>query len=172
MNDKKYIVILHSGTLKTEVLEYNKSKPIREYIGSDYIDHSSAFDELEKRKIDLWVDDEGLLKSLDPIFIFTSHNDITGFLVGNAAFLKYDNDGNSLGLNEEEKDFILKWLKSHIYRSFDTGLIRGEPETGKYLKSYIVRPYETEQHRKSIQETKEMIERLKSEGVEIIEEHI
>ena len=157
MNDKKYIVILHSGTLKTEVLEYNKSKPIREYIGSDYIDHSSAFDELEKRKIDLWVDDEGLLKSLDPIF---------------TAFLKYDNDGNSLGLNEEEKDFILKWLKSHIYRSFDTGLIRGEPETGKYLKSYIVRPYETEQHRKSIQETKEMIERLKSEGVEIIEEHI
>ena len=154
-----YIVIVRQGNLKIDVEEYDDNKRIAEYIGCDCIDHSSAFDELDKNNIDVWVDDEGLLKEDTwPVFIFTLKGDISGYLVGDMAFLKHDNQGETFGLNEIEKDAVIRWINSHRYITMDTGLLKGGEKSNKYIQSFIVDDFETKEHRQRLTDLKKWVE--------------
>ena len=149
----EYIAILRSGPLQIEFEEYDQFKEIAEYINCDWIDHTSVFDDLTACDIDLWIDDEGLLNNKDAVFVFMNdQNDIVGQIVGDVAFLKHDRSGDSYGLTWDECQSLKRWLSDHDFALFNN------PNSDRDFYAYIVRQFETEQHRKSIEETKKWFE--------------
>ena len=89
---------------------------------------ANYYEELEDQGIDIFADDEGLLKA-DPktTLIITDKKNrmkvltaLVGnliFLVGNLIFVSHDDEGNTLGLTNEQIDFIKAHLKQLCYFS-------------------------------------------------------
>lgn len=95
---------------------------IVELEGQDTIDYKKmkellGFDSpvtVVERKImgeyyDLWLDDEGLLKDSDERIIsgVLVSREGTEYLIGNILILRHDDEGNSIGLNEEQIDKVM-----------------------------------------------------------------
>lgn len=151
--NKEYIVILRSGPLQLEIEEYDHNKKIAEYIRCDWIDHTSVLDDLTDQDIDLWCDDEGLLNQKDAVFVFMDDDkNVQGQIVGDIAFLKHDDMGDSYGLTWQECQSLKKWLMDHDFALFHNR------STDRDFYSYIIKPFETEVHRRSIEETRKRFE--------------
>jgi len=77
------------------------------------------FDELTNMGIDIYADDEGLLKANPKPSVFVmSKNDahkIEAVLVGNLVFVSCDDEGNTKGLTQEQIDYISNHLTSVTY---------------------------------------------------------
>lgn len=146
---KTYQIVLHEITLEAEIKPYEDGlEPLYSDIQCSTIDHTSAIDILRDSNIDIWLDDEGLLKERPPVFVFIdSYGLFTGALVGNLVFQKHDNDGNSYGLTKEEADTIVEWIEGH-YK-----ITVSDEELGEY-QSYVIDPRETEKHRRDIEAMK------------------
>lgn len=69
---------------------------------------------LEKHHIDMWIDEEGKLKDgLKPTFVIMDRDDnLIDFIVGNCVFTRFDDEGNTYGLDREDIDIVFKWLGS------------------------------------------------------------
>lgn len=95
--DKKYIVL--DGTF-AEIKPFDKSRRaldvMHEEIGCDLVDIVALDDE-----IDAWVDDEGLLKSENPVHS-VKFGDREYQLAGKIVLFSRDDEGNSIGLNSEQ----------------------------------------------------------------------
>lgn len=78
-------------------------KEMHEYIECDIVDAARLTDE-----IDIWVDDEGLLKPGNIILEYQlkDSKEEPLLLAGNALFLSYNEEGESLGLTMEQLDWI------------------------------------------------------------------
>ena len=82
---------------------------------------ANYYEELEMYDIDIFADDEGLLKA-DPktTLIITDKKNrmkVLTALVGNLIFVSHDDEGNTLGLTNEQIDFIKAHLKQLCYFS-------------------------------------------------------
>jgi len=149
---------LTAGPLQIDYEEYDPDMDLHEYIGCETFDLAHPFDELNKRDIDIFVDDEGLLLDKDPVFIFVDEKMMpTGYLVGTMCFLKHDGMGNDVGLTKEELQWLIEWIKGHPFKGFDSGLLRGKKATDKMIYSYVVSPFETIEHRKGLERMKEFV---------------
>ena len=79
------------------------------------------YEELEMYDIDIYADDEGLLKA-DPktTLIITEKENrmkVLTALVGNLILVSHDNEGNTVGLTDDQVDFIKAHLKQLFYFS-------------------------------------------------------
>ena len=79
------------------------------------------YEELEMYDIDIFVDDEGLLKA-DPktTLIITDKENrmkVLTALVGNLIFVSHDDEGNTIGLTDNQIKFIEDHLKQLFYFS-------------------------------------------------------
>ena len=77
------------------------------------------YEELEEQGIDIFADDEGLLKANPKVSLFVTDKKnrmkvLTG-LVGNLIFVSHDDDCNTIGLTQEQIDFITEHLKEMFY---------------------------------------------------------
>ena len=152
-SNNEYIAILRSGPLQIEFEKYDHNKKIAEYINCDWIDHTSVFDDLEALNIDVWLDDEGLINQKIPAFFFVDDTGkFTGQLCGDMAFLKHDSSGDSYGLTWEECQSLKNWLRLHDYGQF-------QDANGSKFFAYLVKPFETIEHRKGIERMKEWVEK-------------
>ena len=80
---------------------------------------SNYYEELEDQGIDIFADDEGLLKA-DPktTLIITDKKNrmkVLTTLVGNLIFVSHDDEGSTLGLTDEQIAFIKAHLKTLFY---------------------------------------------------------
>ena len=80
---------------------------------------ANYYEELEDQGIDIFADDEGLLKA-DPktTLIITDKKNrmkILTCLVGNLIFVSHDDEGSTLGLTDEQIAFIKAHLKQLCY---------------------------------------------------------
>ena len=80
---------------------------------------ANYYEELEKQGVDIFADDEGLLKA-DPIttLLITEKKNpmkVLTYLVGNLIFVSHDDEGNTLGLTDEQIEFIQAHLKQLYY---------------------------------------------------------
>lgn len=78
---------------------------MQDMIGTDIVTVVSL-----KHNIDMWVDDEGLLKSGN----FVNRYIIEDFqidLAGNAILLGNDGNGGTIGLNDEQVDYLVDNLR-------------------------------------------------------------
>ena len=78
---------------------------MQEMIGTDTVTVVSL-----KNNIDMWVDDEGLLKSGNFVNRYTIE-DFQIDLAGNAILLGDDGNGGTVGLNEEQVEYLVENLK-------------------------------------------------------------
>lgn len=69
---------------------------------------------LEKHHIDMWIDEEGKLKDgLKPTFAIMDRDDnLIDIIVGNCVFTRFDHEGNTYGLNQDDIDIVTEWLGS------------------------------------------------------------
>lgn len=151
MNDR-YMIVIEEGTLKRYFVPYEEGIDVLyKYIQCDAFDHSSAIDWLTERNLDLWVDDEGLLKNRFPVFVFADDNGfINGYLVGNMVIQKHNEEGESLGLSPEECEEVFEWLNKHSVRE----------SVDHSHKAFFIEWEESQHHRESIARTKKLFEEM------------
>ena len=79
------------------------------------------YEELENHGVDIFADDEGLLKANPKTtLIITDKKNrmkVLTALVGNLIFVSHDDEGNTLGLTDEQVEFIKSHLKPLFYFS-------------------------------------------------------
>lgn len=116
---------------KAEVKEIvGDLKSLQEEVGG-LITLAPYFEELERHDIDIFADDEGLLKS-NPIFTLLvpeedDPTDVAAALAGNLIFVSHDDEGGTVGLTNKQIDFIAEHLtKVRYYR----------PAFGEYKTAY------------------------------------
>ena len=77
------------------------------------------YEELENHGVDIFADDEGLLKpNPKTTLIITDKKNrmkVLTCLVGNLIFVSHDDEGNTLGLTDEQIEFIQAHLKQLYY---------------------------------------------------------
>ena len=79
------------------------------------IDIPYVSNELYKRKIDMVIDDEGKLVDKTPTAIIVDKDDkILDVVVGNIAFCSTNDEGQSIGLNSEQIEYINSLTKAII----------------------------------------------------------
>lgn len=93
-------------------------KSMQEEVGG-YITLAPHFDELTERKIDIYADDEALLKEnpIPSLFVLKEEDpeQIESILFGNLIFTGYDSEGNSLGLTQDQIEFITDHITEVTY---------------------------------------------------------
>lgn len=81
------------------------------------------FEELTERGIDIYADDEGLLKADPKPSLFVTAKDdprkVEAMLVGNLVFTGFDDEGNSVSLTQEQLDYISDHLFTVTYATKD-----------------------------------------------------
>ena len=82
---------------------------LQEEVGG-WIDIPYLSEELNKLGIDVIINDEGKLIGLDPELILFYENEIADIVCGNILFASHDEEGNTVGLSEEQKLYIMKNL--------------------------------------------------------------
>ena len=64
----------------------------------------------EKRRFEIYVDDEGLLKEKPIVSAISS--DKENILVGNLVIAKHNNEGCQIDLTDDEIDYIWKYIRT------------------------------------------------------------
>lgn len=62
--------------------------------------------EIEDMRIDAYCDEEGKIKKLDPSAVIVDGENILEVIAGPILFISSDDEGNSIGLSEEQKEYI------------------------------------------------------------------
>lgn len=90
---------------------FNESlEALQEQVGG-LIEHFIIDESLNDRRIDMWIDDEGKLKGHKPTFLLCDKDgNPLDAIVGNCVFTKYDGDGNTFGLSQEDINIVMSWL--------------------------------------------------------------
>ena len=80
---------------------------------------ANYYEELEEQGIDIFADDEGLLKANPKVSLFVTDKKnrmkVLTELVGNLIFVSHDDKGSTLGLTDEQIAFIKAHLKQLCY---------------------------------------------------------
>ena len=80
---------------------------------------ANYYEELDAQGIDIFADDEGLLKNNPKTTLLVTDKKtrikVLTSLVGNLIFVSHDDEGNTLGLTDEQIAFIKAHLKPVFY---------------------------------------------------------
>ena len=80
---------------------------------------ANYYEELEDIGVDIFADDEGLLKASPQVTLMITDKrnrmKVLTTLVGNIIFVSHDNEGSTLGLTDEQIMFIKEHLKPMLY---------------------------------------------------------
>lgn len=108
---KKYLVLQTDGDFKEVHEEDYKSTYalLRDNVEGS-IEHISWIKAFDERGIDLWINDEGKLIDLDPTVALFDDGNIVEVLNGNIVFSRYDSDGKTLPLTDEDITFIKNYM--------------------------------------------------------------
>ena len=113
-NDTYFVVLrrLDDANLKIDVVPFDDELSYLQNLVGGLIDHCSWFKELNDHFIDIWIDDEGKIKELEPTLIITKDHNVIEYLAGNLVFSKYSADGETYGLTLDEIDrYVKPWIK-------------------------------------------------------------
>lgn len=110
MENRNKILVLDCETLEFVVKELPNNEVGYEVLSREvggYIEHVTYDEDFANRRIDMWIDEEGKLKGLNPTVAVVDENSVMmDILVGNVVFTTCDLEGDSFGLTDEEIGFI------------------------------------------------------------------
>lgn len=123
-------VLVLSGSKFEEREIKNTLEDLQQIVGG-YIEIPFLSRDFNDNKIDVIINEEGkFIEGLEPeiAIINKATQTILDIVYGNCIFASHDYEGNTIGLNEEQKKIVKDKLKSDI--------ILQNPETGKH---YLVK---------------------------------
>lgn len=100
----------YPGVLDMSLTPFNEElKALQEQVGGT-IEHFYLHDSFTKRYIDVWIDDEGKLKNLKPSILLYHDGEMIDYISGPCVFTRFDNEGYTWGLLEDDMNFIREFL--------------------------------------------------------------
>lgn len=102
------VMVLKDAKLTEKEID-DTLEALQEEVGG-WIDIPYLSEELNKVGIDVIINDEGKLIGLDPELVLFYENEIADIVCGNILFASHDEEGNTVGLSEEQKLHIMKNL--------------------------------------------------------------
>lgn len=120
---KRSIVVLNpladGGEIDVQEIEKDSLEQMYRVIGCSYVDHFNI-PELEKNHIDVWLNDDGVLETLEPnIVLFNNDGRCCNELRGTLVFAKFTDDGETIGLKRKDVEFIKNWISVRLGRCFN-----------------------------------------------------
>lgn len=113
MNKETYFMTLKKITkygMNVDIEPFKSDlKSLQNAVGGT-IEHFYIDPDLTDQYIDMWIDDEGKLKGLDPVFLLLNNGKPVDMIVGNCVFTKYDKEGNTYGLSDHDMAIVREWL--------------------------------------------------------------
>lgn len=98
-------------SVKVSIVPYNEELSYLQHLVGGYIEHVTLPAKLNDRRIDMWVDEDGIAKELTPTMSMVNQaGETIGAIFGKCVFSKYTDDGYTLGLNEEEMKYVIGYL--------------------------------------------------------------
>jgi len=95
-----------------EVVPFDPELKYLQNLVGGYIEHYIIDEGLNNQFIDMWIDEEGKLKDgLQPSFALCRDGQLYDVIFGNCVFSKYNREGETLGLDQDEVVVVLKYLE-------------------------------------------------------------
>ena len=114
-NAKRALVYNADTGFRVETYDNTSYAFLKETVDG-FIEHVSLA-KLDKKNIDLWINEEGKLRGdYNPVFALTYDGKIIDFIFGgDVVFLKYNDDGESLPLGDDDIDYITDLIDNAPY---------------------------------------------------------
>lgn len=114
MKEKTYFLkvkeVLFGGVIEMQMSEFSEELgALQEQVGGT-IEHFIIDEKLNNRYIDMWIDDEGKLKNLMPTVLLMRNGEMLDYIAGPCVFTKYDDEGYTWGLHEEDMEAVRQFL--------------------------------------------------------------
>lgn len=109
-------VLVLSGSIIEEREIKNTLEDLQEIVGG-YIEIPYLSRDFNENKIDIIINEEGkFIEGLEPsiAIIQKETNSILDIIYGNCIFASHDQEGNTIELNEEQKQIVKEKLKTDI----------------------------------------------------------
>lgn len=109
------VLVLSNGELKEKEIQ-NALEDLQQIVGG-YIEIPFLSREFNENKIDTIINEEGkYIDGLNPeiAVIKKDTNTILDIVYGNCIFASHDHEGNTVELNEEQKQIVKDKLKTHV----------------------------------------------------------
>lgn len=117
-NEKYFLVYQginqQKHALKWRLEPYNERLEYLQGLVGGYLEHYPISRQLEDLGIDMWIDEEGKLKrGLEPTWALCDpEGHLVDIIVGTCVFSKFNKEGETLGLDQDEVEFLDEWLRS------------------------------------------------------------
>lgn len=114
MSEKTYFLTVKEvhdgGVIELKMSEFSEElKALQEQVGGT-IEHFIIDEKLNEKYIDMWIDDEGKLKNLKPTMLLMRNGEMVDYISGPCVFTKYDDDGYTWGLHDEDMEDVRQFL--------------------------------------------------------------
>lgn len=114
-NDEAFVVYKGIDEIKEkrqiEVVPFDPELKYLQNLVGGYIEHFIISQDLNELHIDMWIDDEGKLKQgLKPTFALLVNGEFHDYISGNCVFSKYTDEGETVGLSQDEVLIVIRWL--------------------------------------------------------------
>ena len=94
-----------------EVRPFNNDLEYLQGLVEGYLEHYVIDDGLDRLHIDMWINEEGKFQEgLKPTIALTHEGQLYDVIMGNCVFSKYNEAGETLGLNPKEMCIVIDWL--------------------------------------------------------------
>lgn len=102
---------LTSERRQIEVRPFEDTLEFLQSMVDGHIEHFIIDKELDARKIDMWINEEGKFRAdFTPTFALTYQGEFYDAILGPCVFTRYNNKGETLGLSPDDVSFVIKYL--------------------------------------------------------------
>lgn len=113
------VLVLSNGTLKEREIN-NTLEELQEIVGG-YIEIPYLSDVFAENEIDVIINEEGkFIDGLKPeiAVVFKDTGRVLDIVYGNCIFASHNDEGDTIGLNEEQKKIVAKELKTEVILTY------------------------------------------------------
>lgn len=116
------VLVLSDGKLEAKDIE-NKLEELQKIVGG-YIEIPFLSEVFNKNEIDVIINDEGkFIDGLKPeiAVIYKETNRVLDVVFGNCIFVSHNDEGETVGLTEEQKKIVAEELKTEVILTYEDG---------------------------------------------------
>lgn len=107
------VLVLSNGALEEKEIK-NNLESLQEIVGG-YIEIPFLGKVFNENKIDVIINEEGkLIDGMRPEIALVNNNQVVDIVYGNCIFASHDSDGNTISLNDKQKEIVMEVLKNEV----------------------------------------------------------
>lgn len=121
MDNKIKVLVLENDELKEKEID-NDLKSLQNEVGG-YIEIPYLSKRLADNGIDLIINEEGKIQGLEKqLYVIDDNGNILDIICGNCLFVSRNEDGDTIGLSQEQIDFLKNELGLYLVAQY--GMLR------------------------------------------------